>query len=259
MGLKTVAFTAILYYVQVKFDHSNSLIAQEIKIPYEQTKTDQQLIRIHGGCLDLYLVELGGLNDRVVLGDLCPGQGVVVEGALVLVAVAVEGAEDATAPTGEERQTHLLPASHAPSLLGRALLRLLLLRDSLGLLLQFEFLVHLLCGGLQLLLDLSGLGLLHSSHCLGLGRVVLEELLVAEAAEASAVGRAVEAAIVGAELGGQGLGGAGGGHVDTWRAGGRLKEFGGWGGSRARAERETGRYPVDMGRLCPLIFLSLLN
>ena len=98
----------------------------------------------------LDLVDLGGLDDGVVPGDLLLGQAVVVEVALVLVAVAVEGAEDTAAAAGEERQPHLLPASQAPGLLGQEPTGLLLLYHSLTLILQFEFRIHLLCRCLQL-------------------------------------------------------------------------------------------------------------
>lgn len=71
-------------------------------------------------------------NDGITLGYLLRSHGLVVELALVLVAVSVYGAEEATAPAGEPSQSQLLLAHAAPVLLLLAVLASVLLARGPG-------------------------------------------------------------------------------------------------------------------------------
>mmetsp|Transcript_65737 Transcript_65737/g.156834 ORF Transcript_65737/g.156834 Transcript_65737/m.156834 type:complete len:218 (-) Transcript_65737:7-660(-) len=65
------------------------------------------------------LLHFGGRDVGVCLLQLCASCGLVVEGALVLVAVAVHAAEEPLAATLEAKEPHLLVAGEAASLLHR--------------------------------------------------------------------------------------------------------------------------------------------
>lgn len=56
-------------------------------------------------------------NNGVALADLLGAHGLVVEAAVVLVAVSMYGAEETAAPAGEPGQPHLLLARLTPVLL----------------------------------------------------------------------------------------------------------------------------------------------
>jgi len=80
----------------------------------------------------LDLGDLLGDDHRVTPLDLLGTQRLVVEAALVLVAVAVYGAEELAAPAGEAGQAQLLLAGGAPVLFLLAILSLLLAAAALG-------------------------------------------------------------------------------------------------------------------------------
>lgn len=69
---------------------------------------------------------LRGPYHRIGLGDLFPAGGLVVEGAVVGVGVAVTGAEEIAAPAPESRQPHPPPAARAPPSRRRSFLVFLL-------------------------------------------------------------------------------------------------------------------------------------